>query len=151
MKGRSLRIGLLALAGAAALLAPTVARATDPPIEYRAVGTWQSSASGAKPGTWKAILFKSAAGDALGGTISIDGAAAISDATVQGSMTDSSISFGVVQGDTTWATFTGAASGSGMSGTYTFSAFNDTGTWSGTLTQVPSQTSGTVSDITASQ
>jgi len=120
------------------LLNVRLAVAADAPTEYRAEGTWQSSTVAA-PGKWTAILFKSASSNALGGTISIEGATVISDATVQGSMDGSKVTFGVVVGKATMATFSGSSDGEAMSGTYTLPQLNDAGSWKGTLTEVKRQ------------
>jgi hypothetical protein len=127
-----------AVAALSLVATPRPARATEPPTEYRAQGSWQSDAGGA-PGKWKAILFKSSTSDALGGTISIEGATVIADAVVQGSMDSGKVSFGVVLGDATVATFSGAADGDEMSGTYSLLQMNDTGAWRGTLAEVKRQ------------
>lgn len=128
----------LALAGLSLFATSRLAEAWEKPTEYRAEGTWQSE-SGAAPGKWTAILFKSASGNALGGTISITGATVISEATVQGSMDSGKVTFGVVQNDVTVATFSGSAEGDAMGGTYSLLQMNDAGSWKGTLTEVEQQ------------
>lgn len=103
-------------------------------VEYAASGTWQSEAGG-EPGTWKGTLYRSATSDTLTGTISVAGATAIADAIVDGTMTPSSITFGLLHAGATVAQFSGATNGAKVAGSYRFDPLRDAGTWEGTLVQ----------------
>lgn len=98
---------------------------------FNASGTWQSSADGTQPGTWKAVLNQN--GQHLSGTMTVSGSAAVSNAAIDGVMEDGQISVGIAQNHTNWAYFRGTVDGAALTGTYTFSAFTDSGTWSGTM------------------
>jgi hypothetical protein len=125
------RLGALAALVACALVTGAAGSAR---VEYAASGTWQSE-KGGEPGTWKGTLYRSATSDTLTGTISVDGATAIADAIVDGTMTTSSITFGLLHGGASVAQFSGSASGAAVTGTYRFDPLHDAGTWEGTLVQ----------------
>lgn len=131
---RWIRLGALAAVLASALAVGGAFAAGNAPTEYQASGTWQSD-KGTTPGTWKGTLYRSPTSDALSGTISVDGATAIADAVVVGSMDKSNITFGLLHGGAAVAEFSGSASGASLSGTYRFDALRDVGSWKGTLVE----------------
>ena len=123
------RSGALAAFAACVLV---LSAAGDARVQYQASGTWQSE-KGGDLGTWKGTLYRSPVTDTLTGTISVDGATAITDAIVVGTMDKSNITFGVLHGGATVAQFSGATDGDMVNGTYRFDALRDAGTWEGTL------------------
>ena len=104
----------------------------DAAEKYLTRGTWKSQ-KGESAGTWTATLYRESTGDRLSGTISIDGASVISGATVIGSLTEAGITLGVLHGGVSMAEFDGSRHGDKLTGTYSFSALDDAGTWEGTL------------------
>jgi len=89
-------------------------------------GNWQSSQYGLS-GTFSATVQQQ--GATLSGTLTVP-EISMNDASLTGTVTSNSMTFGDING---LITFTGAvnSSGSSASGTYTYSALNDSGTWAG--------------------
>lgn len=138
MNGKRIGAKFLVVAGLAAAvwLIRAHAGAADAPLEYEGSGTWQSDKSATANGSWKATFFKSATSNAIGGTMTVDGATVLSRAPMQGSLDEAMVTFGLVQNEVVVATFSGSASGESLSGTYTLPQMDDTGSWKGTLTRV---------------
>jgi len=98
-----------------------------------ATGTWRSSKTTAKDGTWQLSASKSAASDELEGGVSVAGQPTFSQGVVHGSLGDSgAISFGILYNDVEEAVFTGNVVGGTVSGTYT-TKDGDEGTWTGSV------------------
>jgi hypothetical protein len=90
-------------------------------------GNWKDSSPDTSGGTF-AVTFTQT-GSNLSGTIAVKGAPCLTNGTVTGTITGSTISFGAVSGQVT-ITYNGSISGSGMQGTYDAPACgNAKGNW----------------------
>lgn len=116
-------LGLIALCGMGLPVA-----AQDQP-NLGASGSWLSSQTDGKEGSWTLAAVKS--GTTLTGTVTTNGPADFNAASIYGAFSETGdIHFGVLYNDAYEATFDGAVSGKVVSGTYT-TKDGDSGTWAG--------------------
>lgn len=109
-------------------------RSSSASAAINVAGTWNGTWNSTSPplsGGFTAVVSQS--GSTLGGTISVTGIVSISNATLTGTVTGSTMTFGDINNE---ITFTGTVNSSAdsASGSYTYPALNNTGSWSGSKT-----------------
>ena len=92
-------------------------------------GSWRSSVTDDKEGTWQLTATKSDSG--LSGSLTATGTSDFAQGSIFGAVGDNGdIHFGIVYDNSEQAVFTGTVTGAVASGTYTTS-HGDSGTWTG--------------------